>query len=346
MPEAREARSIIEAAEQAAAAGNYAAAEELLREAALLQEKLLGRLHPDLANTLNNLGVVCEITDNPIDAEHYFRRAFAIATAALEPDHSFVATSRKNLHDFCEARGRPVELPPSSPAVAAWLDAPGAAAEDRPRESQSAAKSPDIPPIVRKRSLSGLAVGALSVIALLIVSLTLARQWRSPAPKGETSSTIATAPPREFPTRRPAPSAVEPITRYPQTTRTPRSGPDAVSASRISAAKTSARLTVVKAQLCTTLEAWRCDPADAQVAPGSLFFYTQVKSKTATTIHHRWYRGDRLHQSVLLRIQANPGVGYRTYSRNTISSERAGSWRVELRTEDGVVLHEERFTVR
>ena len=30
----------------------------------------------------------------------------------------------ENLHDFCVARGRPAELPPSPPAVAAWLDAP------------------------------------------------------------------------------------------------------------------------------------------------------------------------------------------------------------------------------
>ena len=95
MPEAREARSIIENAEQAAAAGNYASAEELLREAAALQEQALGPEHPDLANTLNNLGVVCEITDNPLDAEHYFRRAYTIATATLAPDHPFVATSRK-----------------------------------------------------------------------------------------------------------------------------------------------------------------------------------------------------------------------------------------------------------
>ena len=75
MPEPREARSIIENAEQAAAAGNYASAEDLLREAAALQEQTLGPHHPDLANTLNNLGIVCEMTDNPIDAEHYFRRA-------------------------------------------------------------------------------------------------------------------------------------------------------------------------------------------------------------------------------------------------------------------------------
>ena len=62
MPEPREARSIIENAEQAAAAGNYASAEDLLREAAALQEQTLGPHHPDLANTLNNLGVVCEMS--------------------------------------------------------------------------------------------------------------------------------------------------------------------------------------------------------------------------------------------------------------------------------------------
>jgi Protein of unknown function (DUF2914) len=49
---------------------------------------------------------------------------------------------------------------------------------------------------------------------------------------------------------------------------------------------------------------------------------------------------------VQLRIQPNPRGGYRTYSRNTISSDRAGDWRVELRSADGAVLHEEHFTVR
>ena len=147
MPEPREPRSIIENAEQAAAAGNYASAEDLLREAAALQEQTLGPHHPDLANTLNNLGVVCEMRDNPIDAEHYFRRAHAIATATLAPDDPFVATSTKNLHDFCAARGRPTELPPSSPAVAAWLEAPAPQVEPR-RESSRSAKNagPDADP--------------------------------------------------------------------------------------------------------------------------------------------------------------------------------------------------------
>jgi hypothetical protein len=91
---------------------------------------------------------------------------------------------------------------------------------------------------------------------------------------------------------------------------------------------------------------WQCEAADSQVPPGPMFFYTQLKSATATTIEHRWYQGDRLRQAVQLHIQANPGAGYRTYSRNTISSEHAGDWRVELRGADGTVLHEERFTVR
>jgi hypothetical protein len=77
-----------------------------------------------------------------------------------------------------------------------------------------------------------------------------------------------------------------------------------------------------------------------------MFFYTQLKSATATTIEHRWYQGDRLRRAVRLRVEANLDAGYRTYSRNTISSESAGDWRVELRSADGTVLHEERFTVR
>ena len=51
-------------------------------------------------------------------------------------------------------------------------------------------------------------------------------------------------------------------------------------------------------------------------------------------------RGDNFEEA------ANPGAGYRTYSRNTISSDRAGEWRVELRSADGAVLYEVRFTVR
>jgi hypothetical protein len=337
MPELHEARSIIESAEQAAAAGNYSSAENLLREAAALQEQSLGPHHPDLANTLNNLGVVCEKADNPIDAEHYFRRAHTIATATLPPDHPFVVTSRKNLHDFCAARGRPAELRPSPPGVAAWLEAPAPRAAP-PRESSPSAKKQDLTPIPRKRSLRAPALGALSGVALLLVVGMMAGRWGSGAE--ETKSPPAT---------RPTPPPAEPIAR-PQPTAKPvqptRSEADAVGARPTTPTRSAAIPTVVTAQLCTALRAWRCEAADSQVPPGPMFFYTQVKSSIATTIEHRWYQGDRLRQAVPLRIQPNPGAGYRTYSRQTISRERVGDWRVELRSADGAVLHEARFTVR
>jgi hypothetical protein len=245
----------------------------------------------------------------------------------LAPDHPFVATSRKNLHDFCDARGRPVELPPSPPGVAAWLDAPARPAAP-PRESSPSAATQEVTRIARKRSLRPLALGALSGVALLIVILVMARPWDGPAP--ETALRPATETPvRETAAPAPTPPPAEPIGATPPTPARPAVTP-----------------TVATAQLCTALRAWRCEAADSQVPPGPMFFYTQLKSATATTIEHRWYQGDHLHRAVQLRVEANPGVGYRTYSRNTVSSERAGDWRVELRSADGTVLHEERFTVR
>jgi hypothetical protein len=345
MPEPRDARSIIESAEQAAAAGNYAAAEDLMREAAALQEQTLGPNHPDLANTLNNLGVVCEMADNPIDAEHYFRRAYAIAAATLPPDHPFVATSRKNLHDFCASRGRPAELPPSPPEVAAWLEASAPRAAP-PRESS--AKRHDAAPMPRQRSVRPLALGGLSGLAVLVVILMIARPWEGPVKEATSPPTADVDPARETPASGPTPPTTEPFTRQEAIAKpTPpkRNEADAVG-TKPTPARSAAMLTVVTAQLCTALKGWRCEAASSQVPPGPMFFYTQLKAATATTIEHRWYQGDRLRQAVQLRIQANPGAGYRTYSRNTISSERAGEWRVELRSADGTVLHEERFTVR
>ena len=305
--------------------------EELLREAAALQEQTLGPNHPDLANTLNNLGVACEMADNPIDAEHYFRRACTVAAATLAPDHPFVAMSSKNLHDFCAARGRPAELPPSPPEVAAWLEAPAPGAA-LPREPSPPATTQDVIP--RTRSVRPLALGAMSGVALLIVLLMMTRPWGTGAEETRLPPATVIPPAPETPAPRPTPPPAEPIARRQPTVKA------------TVPTRSAAMPTVVKAQLCTALKAWRCDAADSQTPPGPMFFYTQVKSATATRIEHRWYQGDRLRHAVQLRIQANPGAGYRTYSGTTISRERIGDWRVELRSADGAVLHEERFTVR
>jgi DUF2914 family protein/tetratricopeptide repeat protein len=346
MPEPREPRSIIEAAEQSAAAGNYASAETLLREAAALQEASLGPLHPDLANTLNNLGVVCEINDNDANAEQCFRRAYAIATTALKPDHPFVATSRQNLCDFCEARGIPVEvLPPTS--------------VDTPYEFPPHPAPQDEQPPVRSRFLRPLAIGGLGPALMLIVILAAVRPWLNSSGQAQSPSPTVTASPRETPAPQ-APLSAEPIALPKETkpiavpketkpiTLPKETKPIAVpkKTGRSNEASTPVGLTVVKARLCADLEDFACDPPDRPVPPGPLFFYTQVQSTSATTIQHRWYRDNRLYQSVPLRVQASPRDGYRTFSQSIMTGESAGSWRVELRTQDGVLLHEERFSVR
>jgi hypothetical protein len=188
-----------------------------------------------------------------------------------------------------------------------------------------------------------------SGFALLIVILMMAGYWSSGAEETKPSPTIASVPAGETPAPRPTSPPAEAIAR-PQPAAKPvqrtRSDVNAAGARPTTAAKSAATPTVVTAQLCTALRAWRCEAAESHVPPGPMFFYTQVKSATATTIEHRWYQGDRLRLAVQLRIQPNPGAGYRTYSRHTISGERAGNWRVELRSANGAVLHEERFTVR
>ena len=117
-------------------------------------------------------------------------------------------------------------------------------------------------------------------------------------------------------------------------------------------AGSSAGFSIVDAELCQTLVTrpgaaeWTCTPAGASVPPGRLAYYTRVRSSSAVNVEHRWYRGDALQQRVELLLQANPASGYRTYSRRTIGADEAGAWRVELRSESGALLHEQRFVVR
>ena len=106
MMESAEARPILAAAEAAAASNDYASAERLLRDAAVVQERTLGPAHPDLANTFNNLGVVCERTGRIDEADACYRRAHAIAT--VHP--SFVLRQRDSAAREREYRGFVADL--------------------------------------------------------------------------------------------------------------------------------------------------------------------------------------------------------------------------------------------
>ena len=98
--------------------GDFAAAARLLGEAARAQEAALGPDHLDLANTLNNLAVAHERSGQLDAAEREYRRAHAIAARTRPADDPLVTTSAQNLREFCEANGRPVDVPPSALTLA------------------------------------------------------------------------------------------------------------------------------------------------------------------------------------------------------------------------------------
>jgi len=342
MPEARELCSVIEAAEQAASAGDYVTAELNLREAAALQETQLGPFHPDLASTLNNLAVVYERANSPAEAELCYRRAYAIATTAHAPDHPLVVTSRKNLEDFCKARGRSFERSTVRPERVARRKPVGTLSR---------------PIVVGVTGALGFAI--LLVAALWVRSSGPDESSSGPTPPAAQSpervpepAPIKSNPPQQEPTTK-ADASVQreidtPIARSSGKSVAPESSRSVAGERRAPAASGPIVATMAEGQLCRRLSTrdWRCDPVSSPVAPGQLFFYTRVKAAQNTTIEHRWYREDRLRQSVELRIRASPGSGYRTYTRQTVTAENAGNWRVELRTKDGSLLYEERFVVR
>jgi len=405
MPDTPDIRSVLDAAERAADLGDYATAEARLREVARLQEATLGPRHPDLANTLNNLGVICEITGKPDDAERCFREAWTMASAVLPPHHPFVATSRKNLEEFCAEHGKAVELPlpsgippspppapPSSQSASAVAPvAPVTGAADRGLRPSATGRPPRVPPaglragsrdvqwdapggIASRRRPSTRAAEAVitAVVAVVLVALVIWFQSGNevqPPPVSQGTPVPEIAPTPAAPVPEPGPSGASRETTtggktpenpaLPGTTSTPPTGgaasapssqPSAPRESPSPGSSAAGSIAVVDARLCNDLSRagreWRCVPPDRPASPGRFFFYTRLRSPVDTTIEHRWYRDDRLHQVVELRIRANMGAGYRTYSRSTISRERAGDWRVELRTQGGKLLHEERFVVR
>jgi hypothetical protein len=338
MADPSELRSLLTAAEQAAASGDYAAAETMLREGAAIQEASLGSEHPDLANTLNNLGIVSEILGKPEDAEHFFRRACAIAATSLEPSHPFVATSRKNLEDFCQARGKPVDVE----APAAVAAAPRVVEEPAPR-----VEIPE-PPIPRtvvveqpsprtglRRIVVPLAAAAVVVVVAMVI-------WLRPDDPGTHQAKINPTPAPDTSPPKPAPAPETPATPDPRPVSKPLP-------SRSSGPASTGAVSVSEAAICrelTTGSRWRCAPAVSPVEPSTLFFYTRVKSATDRVVEHRWYRGDRLMKSIDRAVRASPRDGYRTYSRATVDAKGGGDWRVEVKTKDGTLIHEERFTVR
>ena len=280
---------------------------------------------PDLANTLNNLAVVAERTGRSSEAVTLYRRAAAIA-AYVPAQRPMVVASRQNLEDFCRAHGLSLDSPA---AIRPTPDNVGIIAEAAPRPSAT-------PPGRVSSSIRWVAAGAVVVAAAVLLML---RPWATsdrtaPAPKPEpaASEPAAASPPPVEQARPPAPAPA------------PRRDDQNVATRKPSAA---GGVIVAGAQLCRAFSAsgrsWRCDPVGQPATPGPIVFLTRVTSPRDATVVHRWYRGDTLRQSVMLEVEANATEGYRTYSRLTVEE---GDWRLEVRSEDGRLLNEQRFTVR
>lgn len=342
MSEQPDPRDLLEMAEQAAIKGDFSSADQLLRSAARIQEATLGPLHPDLANTLNNLAIVAEKTSRLGDAETFYRRAATIAAASLPPDDPMVAESRRNLEDFCRERDLPiVAAAPVKPSLQASVSALDAFASEvvtrkaepppveKPAGAGISAQVRRPPPRTPARSSRRLVWVAIGAVLLMTIVLVIARRPSSspetPPPSPAAPAASPAAPPAAAPSVTPAP--IEPAPR-----------PKAVPQGGIS---------LITVQLCQTFSTsgntWRCDPIGDSAPLAPLVLYTRVRSSRNATVVHRWYREDTLQQSVKLSILANASEGYRTYSRQTVS---AGNWRIEVLNAEGDVLHEQRFTVR
>ena len=204
----------------------------------------------------------------------------------------------------------------------------------------------DVPETTRRLPFRMIAVAAVVVAA--IVGMVFARQGQERSDATQPILTTgASAGPSPAPSPGPSPASSPGLSPGPSPPPSPGQSPRASIATSVG----RETVTVLNAQVCRILERsgspdWQCTSATREAPPGTFTFYTRLLTTAATTVEHRWYRNDRVHQTMRLRVSPSPGSGFRTFSVTTVSPERAGEWKVELRSRDGTVLHEERFVVR
>ena len=243
MPETRDPQAVIAAAEQAALAGDYASAERLCATPLDLQEASLGPHHPELANTLNNLGVVYEVTEKPDEAERCFRRASTSPPRSWHPIIRSSPRAGRTSRTFCAARGIPVDAPaPAKSAEPQPIERPAierrasggcstahrhtdagcrSAARRRcaarvpqpPLEKKALEQKAPATPTVAERPTRSLVVPGL-VAAALIVAVVLGRMWFGSSeapPRGIRARRISTGGKPSESHRRPSPPTTPPV---------------------------------------------------------------------------------------------------------------------------------------
>jgi|GEM_PF-2958358 len=86
--------------------GQYEEAEDYHRQALAIQCKVLGKEHPDTAQSRFALGVDCSGQGRYREAEGYYRQALAIQEKVLGKEHPATVQSLSSLGSDCDAQGR------------------------------------------------------------------------------------------------------------------------------------------------------------------------------------------------------------------------------------------------
>jgi tetratricopeptide (TPR) repeat protein len=81
-------------------------AEHHYRRALATKERLLGRDHPDVAMTQNNLALLLASSGRNSEAEPLYARALQTFAATLEPDHPKIQGCMANYAAFLREQGR------------------------------------------------------------------------------------------------------------------------------------------------------------------------------------------------------------------------------------------------
>ena len=92
--------------------GQYAAAIPLAEKALVIREHVLGKDHPDVAQSLNNLAGLYQTEGRYTEAEPLYRRSLQIYEIHLGKDNPNVANSLNNLAELYRLQGRYAEAEP------------------------------------------------------------------------------------------------------------------------------------------------------------------------------------------------------------------------------------------
>jgi tetratricopeptide (TPR) repeat protein len=86
--------------------GRYAEAVPLAQQALAIRERVLGPVHPKVADSLSGVAVVAMEQGRYAEAESLYQRALTIREQALGPQHPDVGFALNNLAYLYKAQGR------------------------------------------------------------------------------------------------------------------------------------------------------------------------------------------------------------------------------------------------